>query len=895
MAEVIASMTARPGIETPQVVLAWDLVPAARAWRNYMLRRDDSSWPVTTTDGLLVTQGAAADIPDGWGDRFAQEATIHFYSLFAEVLRRPESTRDASYRWSRLAGTISIWAPDADYVWVLTYERGMAVVRRYVRADELFDIKYALNLGEEARGLAWVGGYGADADLIALVTPTRYVEVTSSGASLREFSLTGLSGVPDVRDVCWEMAAGVRQSIAVLDGRGRRVIIYDSAGTIIETHRLDGAIYEPGDLTTVIWQETAAEFGVGHGRRIIYYDRAAAPVEIYDTRGADYAAIDCIAAAAIEGGGDSWVVSDGDWLLALSGETAKNAILAATGWTERYVVDGEIAGATTTFVLIRGTDLTSNVATGSAWDSEDLIAAGGARIDDESSVGLSQGAFAEFSSGVAGWVPTAATVEGWARLAPSLVGGDGVQTKVLVALEGSVAGNEIQLQLTTDGKVQAACQFNGTGVTVTAADAVADAEWHHYAVVIDRTGVGYVKLYADGVLVGENATGPWGWVGVVDTGHLGTDDAGAAAPASLRPTWLGSADEVRIVVAALPVLTPIYDWQLEQHAESRTGTGYRADVYGHRDDIFLRLLPPYVQTKDQSSELPLTGPTQMTGGEFAHLPTFVDGAERTLPSTATQRWWAMMGALLDRVHDEADNVPLARVPETAMDADIAFLQGHYSTDLDLQGLTDPEYTDVMPADSRARVLRSLVMLAQRKGSLDALGRIVRLLGFAILLSESFPRRQLDSTRDPAREDVPFDSPNWGFDSGAPTQPAAVVDVRFFRIRAPLVVGVNGETSIPATRQFTSVGAGFDGDCRAGDMIRLTGNGNEDAGDYLIETILSPDVVLVDRDWPAGSQVGVSYSVHIWVPPADPIASVLLRHMRAYKSWGTRLDMETSRP
>ena len=899
MADIITAMDARMGLETPQVVLSWTLDASARAWRTWMLRRGDESWPATETDGLLVDQGPAASLPNGWGDRFAQPDSVHFYSLFCEILRRPESTRDARFRSARLGAVMSLWAPDAAYVWVLTYERGLAVVRRYVRADELCDIKYEINLGEPVRGLAWVGAYGADPDLIAVVTSTRYVEVTSTGQTLREFSLTGLSGTPDVQDVVWEMVAGVRQSIAVLDGRGRRVITYDDTGNILETHDLSSAIPEAGDLATVVWHETDSEFGVGHGRRIVFYDRTKAQSPggalHHDTRAADYSDILAQAAAFVEGGGTAWVVTDGSELLALSGETAKYAVFATTGWTERYVVDGEALSPYNTFVLARGADLANNIATGSAWTATDSLSAGDTRIDSQASIGLAQGAYIEFSGDVSGWVLDTGTVECWAKLAPSLVGGDAL-ARVLWALEGSVAGNEMVVTLTTTGKVAVDAQFDGTAISLSSPTAIPDSEWHHIAVIFDRSGAGTLRLYIDGVEVASDTSGPWGWGGVIDRGHIATDDTGAAAAPAARPTWVGSIDEFRLVPTDLPILTPVYDWKLQQWAESRTGSEYLPERYSHRDDLFQRMIPPYVQTRDQSSELQLTGPTQLDNGEQVHLTMLGDGSQRTLPTTRTERWWALLGALMDRVHDEADNLSRARALQSrSLTSDLNLLVTHYDLHVELQDLTDPEFTDALPADARVRILRSLILLAQRKGSLDALERIVRLLGFAVLLSESFPRRHLDSTRDPTREDVPFDSANWGLDSGAPTQPAANVDVRFFRIRAPLVSGTNGSTSVPATRKFTSVGAGFDTLVRPGDMLRLTGNGNADAGDYMITSVVDPDNILVDRDWPSGSEVGVSFTAHIWVPPADPIAGVLLRHMAAYKSWGTALALEASRP
>lgn len=76
-------------------------------------------------------------------------------------------------------------------------------------------------------------------------------------------------------------------------------------------------------------------------------------------------------------------------------------------------------------------------------------------------------------------------------------------------------------------------------------------------------------------------------------------------------------------------------------------------------------------------------------------------------------------------------------------------------------------------------------------------------------------------------------------------------------------GVDGATSSLSLRQFTSAGATFQSNgVSAGDVLYVNDSGTlTDNGFYTISSVDSETQVTVDRDWPAGSNSSLSYTVY----------------------------------
>lgn len=93
---------------------------------------------------------------------------------------------------------------------------------------------------------------------------------------------------------------------------------------------------------------------------------------------------------------------------------------------------------------------------------------------------------------------------------------------------------------------------------------------------------------------------------------------------------------------------------------------------------------------------------------------------------------------------------------------------------------------------------------------------------------------------------------------------------FQRYHASALSGVNGQTSVAATRQFI-VPAGNMTSSRVGARLRLLSG--TDLGEYTVVTVApGADVtrVTVERDWPAGGQVGISFVVELEDLYGDPL-------------------------
>ena len=81
-------------------------------------------------------------------------------------------------------------------------------------------------------------------------------------------------------------------------------------------------------------------------------------------------------------------------------------------------------------------------------------------------------------------------------------------------------------------------------------------------------------------------------------------------------------------------------------------------------------------------------------------------------------------------------------------------------------------------------------------------------------------------------------------------------------------GVDGATSVPATRTLTSAGSTFTTNgVAAGDIVLVNDTGDTgDNGVFVVESVTSETVLKVTRDWPEGSLSGLTFTVYSKIGP-----------------------------
>jgi hypothetical protein len=903
---MLKTFKAATALETPQVHLTWELAADQATWTTASLRRLLGHTPESEVDGVEVMSLTPSTLGSGYGDTSVNAAERYYYGLWLRELMRPSVPVTSVHNLRRFGRSIVGCYPGAGtLVWVLAVtDTGSTMLYSYDTADDLayavYDVTQSVN--EPAKALGFVGSWQG-ATIVAMVTADRYLEIELSSLDVL---LEWPTGNVDPVGLTWEMAGASRDSIALLDLSTTAIVRLDSAGDEVSTVDLTSTSVASGAaLRGLAWYESETAWGVGHGSRVVWVDAGVASPEDADIAFASV--LDRVPEGLTFVTPTLYTTTD-DRCLVRSTVPLTSLVRAEPNWVEPYEVDLD-------------TLLLMHCATG----SEDRDSVAGAPIDDLSAavaaVGrfgsgltLAQGSYADFRTALAGWDAETGTVECW------FARGDGLTSPAAPVYLWQIWGdadNLLEVTLETDGALQLKVRFNATEVLVAGGQAPPDVSFHHYGVHWDRIA-GTLSLLVDGNVVGSASSGGWGWAGTVNRGWVGTSEPLDGTPAN-RPTWLGTLDEVRVSDEDRAVMTPLYEWVLAGEASAYSGSSYESGFH-YRDGAAGRYLPEHVLLRDQSTELRLTGDTALPDGEVIHRES---PAARDLDLTQNERLWALLGALLDRLDDRARESfrILSRAYGRAfahgnlLDEPLKGSSSEILQEVDLLGqsisptlgkvsayahpevgasafrVSDVRSRGLVHSRTRGEILENLLFLIQRKGSLGAFQRIALILGFAAQIEEHLPRRQWDSSRDPARDTVPLDSVYWGFDSGHESSPLAKVVVRIFRMRDPQLSSDGlGSTSVPATRRFTVVGAGFDS-THEGSLLRIYEATSGDNGEYRILTVEGPDSVLVDSDWPIGSIGGHDFDIYRRVPDVDPIAKALRGHMIRLKSWVTELVWE----
>jgi len=78
----------------------------------------------------------------------------------------------------------------------------------------------------------------------------------------------------------------------------------------------------------------------------------------------------------------------------------------------------------------------------------------------------------------------------------------------------------------------------------------------------------------------------------------------------------------------------------------------------------------------------------------------------------------------------------------------------------------------------------------------------------------------------------------------------------------LISGVDGATSVAATRTLTSAGSDFvAAGVKVGDVLVVNESGGSDNGEYRIVEVTSGTVLTIDRDWPTGGGATQDFAVY----------------------------------
>lgn len=392
-----------------------------------------------------------------------------------------------------------------------------------------------------------------------------------------------------------------------------------------------------------------------------------------------------------------------------------------------------------------------------------------------------------------------------------------------------------------------------------------DTKFHNYKLMWSQS-TDTVKAYLDGVSLGADIHGLNPFAGPIISALLG-DTASAA---------LGVYDEFRVTKTIFRTIhAPVYldtlpnkmwafsgrDYTLSYDSNDPLGFHYRDHVYTPKylgGEYFIRndyersqLNPP--NKVIENGEIVFRGPTP--------LPTMGD----------LGRYCRLLGLFLDRIADDRINhISLFSLYNISVEdiEHLCYYLGIPALDLNWN------------VDKQKRYLRVMSKLLRKAGVDNSYYNLARLLGFEAVLYTLSARRRLDSVPesvvDPTVTPVPFDYMG-SLDTSSEYFPLALLRFRFYKRS---VKSLTGSTSIPANRLLTDLSATFSTTCKIGNMIKVYDpTTTSDNGIYYVTEIHSDTELKVDKNWPVGSLVGLTYS-NLWeVPEPDPYVDYLLNRYK----------------
>lgn len=430
------------------------------------------------------------------------------------------------------------------------------------------------------------------------------------------------------------------------------------------------------------------------------------------------------------------------------------------------------------------------------------------------------------------------------------------------------ASNELSLRYYPNGNLMAYMLRGGTTTIVSATmpNSFDDGGYHAFEVRWIGGSGGTLYLYYDGVLLNSGAmSGTW-------SGSPSDSVIGGTGGLSL----IGFYDDFMIGVGVFSTFTryQVVTDGYRSHALSgrdydepgqhwRDMLRYEFGEFILRNDFRVIALPQDKELFD-NEVLFRQATDDMTLGELSRLAR-------------------LFGLFLDR---NVDRQKFFLNHLTARSCEYEFIDD--LGELINAGDMDPDWN----VEVQRRHLEVMYYAFQRSGTLDAFARLVRHLGFRMLLPDDLYsliqvyRRYFDSVVNPLRPDVPFDTSF--FDSYASDIPFLTVYFKFFQENYSSSVG---STSVPATRELNDAGASFLSDAEPGSFILINDQDSTgDNGQYLVDSVTSDTKLVVDRDWPTGSLSSLSYRLHWRIPPPDPYNDQILTRLNLIKARWQELEV-----
>ena len=386
----------------------------------------------------------------------------------------------------------------------------------------------------------------------------------------------------------------------------------------------------------------------------------------------------------------------------------------------------------------------------------------------------------------------------------------------------------------------------GTGKYIFGVHPSPDLEWHNYKLVWSLAG-DYLMAYLDGVQVLTTQTGLGTWAGLLAVARVGGDSSNSA---------LGFYDEVRVSDVPRVVTATTQVWTDRNTCHAYSGRDPMLRGFNYRDEMWT---PKFM------------GGDWIIRNDYDVNPTPVDRVlldgevvfrQPTKDLGDLGRLSRLLGLFLDRLGDDRDHfiAALARL-ETADDD---YLQNQ-ADKLGIKGLESD-----WNVDQRRRWVLMLRRVLKQGGLQTSYHRLSALLGYKLTIDTLYSRRWLDSVIDPDRADVYLDEQG-SLDTSDLSYPLAILRFRWYRSAFFSTVGVASTGKL-----LTDAGASFSTSARAGSLVRVYNLANQsNDGDYLVVSVLSNTVLLLDREWANTSLAGMHYSVNWHVPPPDPTATYLL--------------------
>lgn len=442
-----------------------------------------------------------------------------------------------------------------------------------------------------------------------------------------------------------------------------------------------------------------------------------------------------------------------------------------------------------------------------------------------------------------------------------------VGDRILFAAEVD-ASNSVILSALSTGELRAVMLRGGTSTTVeiaSASDALGDGAFHHILVHWESGIGGTLSLYVDGVQEDtDTIAGTWTGTPTIYLGGSSSDSA------------LGVYDDFVLADSGLTAYTRSTITTRGNRCHALSGRDYDDGHFAFRNKVRL-YFPEYVLRNDfEQQRLPpdklLSSPEEVIFREDVEDVTLghFGGLSR------------LFGLFLDRNVDRRrhfmNHLTDSKVEDEFIDELGALINA-------------TEFDDIWNVDMRRRFLEVTYFVNQRAGSLDAFKRMVRFLGFDMWCPSDLTtiviaaRRFFDSVVDPLRPDTPFDTSF--FDSGDSGFQLVTLLFTFF---LPNFFSDIGATSVPATRELTDAGATFTQDAEPGSLVTVWDpDDTGDNGQFLVDSVTSDTVLVIDQDWPEGSNSGLSYKLSWQIPEPDPFVDQIFSRFRRFKVRWQELD------